>query len=195
MDRIGMEAKSYRIDKQTASEKSIPQTFTACELCRTQQGTVYLYGEVDDWLPASAIEYEGVVPDMVINVPESHPILHSRRFANLDGTSDFLLIRFSGEKLMFDEILVKVKTLEGRKWDGKKRCWIVPATTENMEECMDWNFHLDRRAWKAYLDMTVAGADRYSLEEIDADIPCVFAGIECDGEYCPGRGVESMCPL
>lgn len=195
MDKIPKEAKSYRIDEQTALEKSIPQTFTACELCRTRQGSVYLYGEVDGWFPDSTIEYEGVVPDLVINVPLSHHMLHSHRFANLDQRSNFVLIRFSGDRLMFDEILVQVKTLEGRKWDGKKKCWVVPATTENIEELMDWNFHLDRRAWKVYLDMTVAGADRYSLEEIDADIPCLFAGVECDGEYCPGRGVEGMCPL
>jgi len=194
MDSISLEAKIFRISKETSIEKSVERTFLACELCRTRQGSVYLYGEVDDWFRESSVERETIEPDIVINVPQNHNMLHSYRFANLNREADSLLVRFSGNKPMFEDILFNVKTLHGRKWDETNRWWIVPATAENIVCLMDLHFHLDRRAWKKYLGMPVAGPN-YSLDELGVDIPCLYSGVECDEEHCPNRGVEIMCPL
>lgn len=143
---------------------------------------------VDCWLPINALhEIENSETFCYVEVPADHKMLQPYQPSNgtssqtesseppskpilraeMDGTGKFLVVRFPYDK----DIVEKVRTLEGRKWNPDQKVWTAWAGELNTKKLKEWGFDMDEKLQKV---LKPVKAEEVKVKASDIGIPGLY---------------------
>jgi len=129
-------------------------------------GTLYRNMKVDTWMPRSVVQ-EMVPTEEKVEVPSDHKMFGKREEKASVPTATLARSAKSGDfiiKIVFPfnrELLEKIRTLEGRRYNPDEKYWIAPLCVENAEALRSWGFYIDPKIQK-YLEKA-----RINIDELD----------------------------
>ena len=142
------------------------------ERLKKEIGSLMESMKVDTWMPRSVI-ISAEETDAEIQIPSAHPMLEKKetkpeikkearmiRFGN-DGTGSY------GIKITFPynpNDVLKVKTLEDRRFQSVEKYWTAALTAKNIEDLKEWGWEIDPKLieWMS--------KSKVNVEEIQDDL-------------------------